>query len=119
MAIGQLVIYLATAPKSNAAYVAFKAAQRSAAKTGSLMPPAHILKAPTKLMKNLGYGADYSYDHDDPDGFSGQNCFPEDMPRERFYRPVERGYEREIAKRLAYWDKLRAQKQGGTDGEGA
>ena len=119
LAIGQLVIYLATAPKSNAAYVAFKAAQRSAAKTGSLMPPAHILNAPTKLMKNLGYGADYSYDHDDPDGFSGQNCFPEDMPRERFYRPIERGYEREIAKRLAYWDKLRAQKQGGTDGEGA
>lgn len=119
LAIGQLVIYLATAPKSNAAYTAFKAANRAAAKTGSLMPPAHILNAPTTLMKNLGYGADYAYDHDDPDGFSGQNCFPDDMERQRFYRPIKRGYEREIAKRLAYWDKLRAQKQDGNDDEGA
>ena len=113
LAIAGLVIYLATAPKSNAAYVAFKAATRAAQKTGSLMPPAHILNAPTKMMKELGYGADYSYDHDDPDGFSGQNCFPDGMARQRFYNPVERGYEREIGKRLAYWDKMRAQKQGG------
>jgi len=111
LAIAALVIYLATAPKSNAAYKAFKAAVRAADKTGSLNPPAHILNAPTKLMKQLGYGADYAYDHDDPDGFSGQNCFPDNMDRQRFYHPVSRGYEREIAKRLAYWDRLRAEKQ--------
>ena len=111
LAIAGLVIYLATAPKSNAAYKAFKAATKAAAKTGSLGPPAHILNAPTKLMKQLGYGADYAYDHDDPDGFSGQNCFPDGMDRQVFYQPVERGYEREIAKRLAYWDRLRAAKQ--------
>ena len=112
LAIASLVIYLATAPKSNAAYAAFKAASKAAASTGSLSPPAHILNAPTKLMKDLGYGANYAYDHDDPDGFSGQNCFPDGMERHSFYRPVERGYEREIGKRLAYWDKLRMQKQG-------
>jgi len=111
LAIAGLVIYLATAPKSNASYKAFKAASRAAAKTGSLSPPAHILNAPTGLMKVLGYGAGYSYDHDDPDGFSGQNCFPDGMDRQRFYQPVERGYEREIGKRLAYWDRLRAEKQ--------
>ena len=111
LAIAGLVIYLATAPKSNASYKAFKAASRAAAKTGSLSPPAHILNAPTGLMKDLGYGAGYSYDHDDPDGFSGQNCFPDGMDRQRFYKPVERGYEREIGKRLAYWDRLRAEKQ--------
>jgi putative ATPase len=111
LAIASLVIYLATAPKSNAAYVALKSAKRAAASTGSLMPPAHILNAPTKLMKDIGYGADYAYDHDDPDGFSGQNGFPDEMPRQRFYAPMERGYEREIAKRLAYWDRLRAEKQ--------
>ena len=111
LAIAGLVIYLATAPKSNAAYKAFKAATKAAAQTGSLSPPAHILNAPTKLMKQLGYGADYAYDHDDPDGFSGQNCFPDGMARQVFYQPVERGYEREIAKRLAYWDRLRASKQ--------
>ena len=111
LAIAGLVIYLATAPKSNASYKAFKAASRAAAKTGSLSPPAHILNAPTGLMKDLGYGAGYSYDHDDPDGFSGQNCFPYGMDRQRFYQPVERGYEREIGKRLAYWDRLRAEKQ--------
>ena len=111
LAIAGLVIYLATAPKSNASYKAFKAASRAAAKTGSLSPPAHILNAPTGLMKDLGYGAGYSYDHDDPDGFSGQNCFPDGMDRQRFYQPVERGYEREIGKRLAYWDRLRAEKQ--------
>ncbi len=110
LAIAGLVIYLATAPKSNASYVAFKAAKKSAADTGSLCPPAHILNAPTKLMKDLGYGANYAYDHDDPDGFSGQNCFPEGMGRQRFYHPVERGFERELVKRLAYWEKIRAKK---------
>ncbi|MEC8673230.1 MAG: replication-associated recombination protein A, partial [Pseudomonadota bacterium] len=112
LAVANLVIYLATAPKSNAAYVAMKAANRAAASTGSLMPPAHILNAPTGLMKDLGYGKDYAYDHDDPDGFAGQNGFPDGMQRQRFYRPVERGYEREIGKRLAYWDRLRAEKSG-------
>ena len=111
LAIAGLVIYLATAPKSNAAYKAFKAAKEAASQTGSLGPPAHILNAPTKLMKQLGYGADYAYDHDDPDGFSGQNCFPDGMDRQVFYQPVERGYERETAKRLAYWERLRASKQ--------
>ena len=113
LAIANLVIYLATAPKSNAAYAAMKAANRAAASTGSLMPPAHILNAPTGLMKDLGYGKDYAYDHDDPDGFAGQNGFPDGMQRQRFYTPVERGYEREIGKRLAYWDRLRAEKSGG------
>jgi putative ATPase len=105
--IAQAVIYLATAPKSNATYKAMGAASRAAKETGSLMPPAHILNAPTKLMKNLGYGAGYEYDHDTDDGFSGQNYFPEGMGRPDFYRPVERGFEREIGKRLAYWAKLR------------
>ena len=108
LAVAQLVIYLATAPKSNAAYRAHKAAARAAHDTGSLMPPKHILNAPTKLMDTLGYGRDYRYDHDAEDGFSGQNYFPDDMPRARFYDPVERGFEREVRKRLAYWDKLRA-----------
>ncbi len=111
LSIACLVIYLATAPKSNAVYKAFKQAQDAAAKTGSLPPPLHILNAPTKMMKDMGYGANYAYDHDDPDGFSGQNCFPDGMERARYYMPVERGHEREIAKRLAYWDKLRASKQ--------
>ena len=106
LAIAGLVIYLATAPKSNASYLAFKAASQVAAKTGSLGPPAHSLNAPTKLMKQLGYGADYAYDHNNSDGFSGQNCFPEGMVRQRFYKPVERGYERDISKRLAYWERL-------------
>ena len=113
LAIASLVIYLATAPKSNAAYVALKAASKAAAATGSLAPPAHILNAPTSLMKDLGYGSNYAYDHNDPDGFSGQNGFPDGMDRQRFYAPVERGYEREIARRLAYWDRLRAEKAGG------
>ena len=113
LSIACLVIYLATSPKSNAAYRGFEQATAAAVQTGSLPPPAHILNAPTKMMKDLGYGANYAYDHDDPDGFSGQNCFPDDMPRARYYHPVERGYEREIAKRLAYWDRLRATKQGG------
>ena len=110
LAISQLVIYLATAPKSNAAYRAHKLATQAAQKTGSLMPPKHILNAPTKLMKSLGYGKDYAYDHDSDDGFSGQNYFPEDMARETFYRPPERGFEREIKKRLTYWEKLRREK---------
>jgi len=80
---------------------------RDAKMTGSLMPPKHILNAPTGLMKDLGYGDDYKYDHDAKDGFSGQNYFPDDMARRNFYQPVERGFERDIAKRLAYWDKLR------------
>ena len=107
LAIAQAVVYLATAPKSNAAYLAFGRAQRAAKSTGSLMPPAHILNAPTKLMKDLGYGKGYAYDHDAPDGFSGQNYFPDGLPRETFYDPPERGFEREIRKRLDYWAKLR------------
>ncbi len=107
LCIAQAVIYLATAPKSNAAYKALGAANRAAKETGSLMPPAHILNAPTKLMKNLGYGAGYEYDHDTDEGFSGANYFPEGMGRPDLYRPVQRGFEREIAKRLAYWAKLR------------
>jgi len=110
LALAQAVIYLATAPKSNAAYVAFKAAMGAASEHGSLSPPAHILNAPTKLMKDLGYGKGYDYDHDAPDGFSGQNYFPDGMAREKFYQPVERGFEREIGKRLEYWAQLRAKR---------
>lgn len=109
--IAQSVIYLATAPKSNAQYVAFGAAKRSAKQHGSLMPPKHILNAPTKLMKEIGYGKDYDYDHNAEDGFSGQNYFPDAMPREQYYSPVERGFERDIAKRLEYWDKLRTKRR--------
>ncbi len=112
LAIVQCVIYLATAPKSNAAYKAEKAAARAARETGSLDPPKHILNAPTDLMKDLGYGAGYEYDHSTEDGFSGQNYFPDGMARSRFYEPAERGFEREIVKRLEYWDKLRHQKGG-------
>lgn len=112
LAIAQLVIYLGTAPKSNAAYTAYKSATAAARETGSLMPPKHILNAPTKLMKQIGYGKGYQYDHDAADGFSGQNYFPEDMERRVFYRPVERGFEREIMKRLDYWAKLRERKSG-------
>ena len=107
LALAQLVIYLGTAPKSNAAYRAFGAAKGAAAETGSLMPPMHILNAPTRLMKDLGYGRGYEYDHDTEDGFSGQNYFPDGMRRRVFYQPAERGFEREIAKRLEYWKKLR------------
>jgi putative ATPase len=107
LALAQLVIYLGTAPKSNAAYTAYKAAMKSAGATGSLMPPAHILNAPTRLMKELGYGKGYAYDHDAEDGFSGQNYFPDGLARQNFYRPVERGFEREVKKRLEYWAKLR------------
>jgi putative ATPase len=112
LALAQLVIYLATAPKSNAAYTAFGAAKRAAGETGSLMPPMHILNAPTKLMKELGYSKGYEYDHDTTEGFSGQNYFPDGMARREFYHPVERGFEREIMKRLDYWKKLRAQRAG-------
>jgi putative ATPase len=105
--IAQAVIYLATAPKSNATYKALGAANRAAKETGSKMPPAHILNAPTKMMKNLGYGAGYEYDHEAENAFSGQNYFPEGMGRPDLYRPVDRGFEREISKRLAYWAKLR------------
>ncbi len=107
LALAQAALYLATAPKSNAAYVAFKASAQAARNTGSLNPPMHILNAPTRMMKDLGYGKGYDYDHNAEDGFSGQNYFPDDMPRETFYQPVERGFEREIGKRLAYWARLR------------
>jgi putative ATPase len=110
LAIAQAVIYVATAPKSNAAYTAYNTARQRARETGSLMPPKHILNAPTKLMQNIGYGAGYQYDHDDKDGFSGQNYFPDGIPRENFYNPAERGFERDITKRLEYWSKLRQKK---------
>jgi Recombination protein MgsA len=110
----QAVIYLSTAPKSNAVYVAAGAAKRAAREYGSLMPPMHILNAPTKMMKELGYSEGYAYDHDTAEGFSGQNYFPAEMRRQTFYRPVERGFEREIIKRLEYWQKLRARR---TEGE--
>jgi putative ATPase len=105
--IAQAVIYLATAPKSNAAYKAEKASKNAAKKTGSLMPPAHILNAPTKLMKDIGYGAGYKYDHDTETGVSGQNYFPDDMERASYYQPKERGFEREIIKRMQYFNKIR------------
>ena len=111
LALAQAVIYLATAPKSNAAYRALGAAQKSAVETGSLMPPMHILNAPTRLMGELGYGKDYAYDHDAEDAFSGQDYFPDNMERQSFYRPVERGFEREIAKRLRYWNRLRRERR--------
>jgi putative ATPase len=112
LALAQAAVYLATAPKSNASYAAFGAAKRSARDTGSVAPPAHILNAPTKLMKELGYGAGYEYDHDAPQAFSGQDYFPEEVGRQQFYAPVERGFEREISKRLAYWRKLREERDG-------
>ncbi len=107
LAIAQLVVYLGTAPKSNGAYRAFNRARASARETGSLMPPMHILNAPTSMMKDLGYGAGYQYDHDVEDGFAGQDCFPDGMERQRFYDPPDRGFEREIRKRLAWWDRHR------------
>ena len=107
LAIAQCVIYLATAPKSNAGYQAYGEARAMARETGSVMPPMHILNAPTRLMRDLGYGKGYVYDHATEEGFSGQNYFPEGVARRNFYRPGERGFEREIKKRLEYWDKLR------------
>ncbi|WP_234050036.1 MULTISPECIES: replication-associated recombination protein A [unclassified Xanthobacter] len=110
LALAQAVVYVATAPKSNAVYMAFKVAQRLAKEAGSLTPPKHILNAPTKLMKKEGYGQGYRYDHDEPDAFSGQNYFPEALGRQSFYHPVERGFEREIRKRMDYWARLRAER---------
>lgn len=110
LALAQACTYLATAPKSNASYMALGAAQRLAKETGSLMPPRHAMNAPTKLMKKEGYSDGYIYDHDTSEGFSGLNYFPDDLPRQEFYKPVERGFEREIKKRLEYWTKIRAQK---------
>ena len=112
LALAQAVLYVATAPKSNAGYAAFGAAMRRAKETGSLAPPKIILNAPTRLMKEQEYGAGYRYDHDEPEAFSGQNYFPDGMDRERFYDPPERGFEREIRKRLDYWAKLRRERQG-------
>ncbi|RDE05083.1 replication-associated recombination protein A [Sphingomonas aracearum] len=107
LAIAQACLYLATAPKSNAAYKAQKAAWRTAKETGSLMPPANILNAPTKLMRDIGYGANYAYDHDTEEGFSGANYWPEDLPPQTFYEPTGRGFEKRLAERLSYWDELR------------
>jgi putative ATPase len=115
LALAQAVIYLGTAPKSNAAYRAFGAARRAAGESQSLMPPLHILNAPTDLMKDLGYGAGYAYDHDTAEGISGQDYFPEGMARPRFYRPVDRGFEREVRKRLHYWAKLRGPRRKGLE----
>ena len=112
LAIAQAVLYVATAPKSNATYTAFKAATRMAKEGGSLMPPKVILNAPTKLMKAEDYGSGYRYDHDEPEGFSGQDYFPEALGRRTFYEPVERGFEREIRRRLDYWAKLRRERGG-------
>jgi putative ATPase len=112
LAIVQACLYLATAPKSNAAYKAQKAAFRSAKETGSLMPPQNILNAPTKLMKDIGYGKGYAYDHDSEEGFSGANYWPEEMAPETFYSPTERGLEKRIGERMAYWDELRRAKAG-------
>jgi putative ATPase len=112
LAIAQAVIYVATAPKSNAGYAAYGAAKRVAQQAGSLLPPKHILNAPTNLMKSEGYGRGYSYDHDSEEAFSGQNYFPDALPRQRFYNPPERGFEREIRKRLDYWAKLRKERGG-------
>ncbi|MGY9004046.1 MAG: AAA family ATPase, partial [Rhodospirillales bacterium] len=110
LALVQALIYLATAPKSNAAYLAEKAAKRAARETGSLTPPKHSLNAPTKMMKDLGYSEGYEYDHNSEDGFSGKNYFPDDMNREQFYTPLDRGFEREIEKRLSYWNRIRQSK---------
>ena len=111
LAIVQACLYLATAPKSNGVYAAQKAAWRSARDTGSLMPPKNILNAPTKLMKEIGYGKGYSYDHDSPGGFSGDDYWPEDMEPQTFYRPSDRGFEKRIAERIAWWDERRAEKK--------
>lgn len=110
LTLAQAVVYMATAPKSNAVYTAYKAARNAARETGSLMPPMTILNAPTKMMKSIGYGDGYIYDHDTSEGFSGQDYFPEEMGRHTFYNPPERGFERDIIKRLEYWQKLRARK---------
>lgn len=113
LALAQAVVYLALAPKSNAVYTAYKAARAAARETGSHPPPKHILNAPTRLMKEIGYGAGYAYDHDAEDGFSGQDYFPEGMKRPVWYLPPERGFERELKKRIDYFAKLRGKRQGG------
>ena len=113
LAIVQACLYLATAPKSNAAYAAQKAAWRSAKETGSLMPPKNILNAPTKLMKQVGYGKGYTYDHDQEGGFSGDDYWPEEMAPQTFYTPTDRGMEKRIAERMAWWDERRKGRQGG------
>ena len=113
LAVVQACLYLATAPKSNAVYNAQKAAWRSAKETGSLMPPKNILNAPTKLMKDVGYGKGYTYDHDAEGGFSGDDYWPEEMERQDFYRPTDRGFEKRVAERMAWWDEQRKAKQGG------
>jgi putative ATPase len=110
LAFAQVCVYLATAPKSNALYTAFKSSMQAAKDNGSLLPPKHILNSPTKLMKEEGYGEGYQYDHDQPEAFSGQNYFPEKMGRQKYYNPPERGFEREIRKRLEYWTKLRTER---------
>lgn len=112
LALSQALVYLATAPKSNAVYKAYKSAVQMAKETGSLMPPKHILNAPTKLMESEGYGNGYEYDHDTEEGFSGQDYLPEEIKRTVLYDPVERGFERDIRKRIEYWDKLRTKKSG-------
>ncbi|UDL95573.1 replication-associated recombination protein A [Lichenihabitans sp. PAMC28606] len=114
LAIAQAVIYVATAPKSNAAYTAFKAAMALAKHAGSVTPPKVILNGSTKMMRNEGFGEGYAYDHDEPDGFSGQNYWPESIGRQKLYEPVERGFERELKKRLDWWAKLRAERESGT-----
>jgi putative ATPase len=117
LALVQACLYLATAPKSNAAYAAQKVAWRSAKETGSLMPPAHILNAPTRLMKDIGYGKGYAYDHAEDDGFSGQDYWPEGMKPETFYEPTDRGFEARVRERLAFWAEKRREKQTRTDGK--
>jgi putative ATPase len=115
LAIVQACLYLATAPKSNAAYAAQKAAWKSAKETGSLLPPKNILNAPTKLMKQIGYGSGYAYDHDAEDGFSGANYWPDEMEAQTYYRPTDRGFEKRVAERMAWWDEMR-QQRGKEDG---
>ncbi len=114
LALAQAVIYLGTAPKSNAAYTAYKTVRKVAKQTGSVSPPKHILNAPTKMMKELGYGKGYEYDHDAEEGFSGQSYLPEGMSRQKFYQPGERGFEREVSKRLVYWETLRKERDKGS-----
>ncbi|MGE3692512.1 MAG: replication-associated recombination protein A [Novosphingobium sp.] len=113
LAIVQACLYLATAPKSNAAYAAQKAAWKSARETGSLAPPTHILNAPTRLMKDIGYGKDYAYDHEAEDGFSGADYWPEGMEPQTYYQPAERGFERDVIKRMEWWDRKRRERRGG------
>jgi putative ATPase len=115
LALVQACLYLAVAPKSNAAYAAQKAAWRSARDTGSLNPPAHILNAPTRLMKDIGYGKGYAYDHGEADGFSGQDYWPEEMTAETYYEPTDRGFEAKVRERLAFWSEKRREKQIQTD----